>query len=203
MPSGFFWPPYSQAVRFFGAYAPFGLGFVAAAGAGMEGLSALLGLLVGALFDDALHRRHKIYCRRHPDLFGVRRLFDTKLYRKHAFLPLITAACTAVVGFVYLMPQGVFNTDGAYFLLEIFLAGGCAVCYRMALAIQIDAPETLERQQLFALFVLAISLLIAVAAIPLAGRFSLGRIFFPSCWYWLPGGWAAWVWAAPPDCALA
>lgn len=75
------------------------------------------------------------------------------------------------------MPQGVFNTDGAYFLLEIFLAGGCAVCYRMALAIQIDAPETLERQQLFALFVLAISLLIAVAAIPLAGRFSLGRIF--------------------------
>ena len=35
--------------QIFGAYAPFGLGFVAAAGAGMEGHSALLGLLVGAL----------------------------------------------------------------------------------------------------------------------------------------------------------
>ena len=163
--------------QIFGAYAPFGLGFVAAAGAGMEGLSALLGLLVGALLMMPFTAAIK-YIAAAILIFSVSvAFFDTKLYRKHAFLPLITAACTAVVGFVYLMPQGVFNTDGAYFLLEIFLAGGCAVCYRMALAIQIDAPETLERQQLFALFVLAISLLIAVAAIPLAGRFSLGRIF--------------------------
>lgn len=39
--------------QIFGAYAPFGLGFVAAAGAGMEGLSALLGLLVGASDPDS------------------------------------------------------------------------------------------------------------------------------------------------------
>ena len=108
--------------QIFGAYAPFGLGFVAAAGAGMEGLSALLGLLVGALLMMPFTAAIK-YIAAAILIFSVSvAFFDTKLYRKHAFLPLITAACTAVVGFVYLMPQGVFNTDGAYFLLEIFLA---------------------------------------------------------------------------------
>ena len=151
--------------QIFGAYAPFGLGFVAAAGAGMEGLSALLGLLVGSLLMMPFTSAMK-YIAAAILIFSVSvAFFDTKIYRKNAFLPLITAACTAVVGFVYLMPQGVFNTDGAYFLLEIFLAGGCAACYRVALAIRTDAPEALDRRQLFALFVLAISLLIAVASV--------------------------------------
>ena len=35
--------------QIFGGYAPFSVAFVAAAGAGMDGLSALLGLLVGSL----------------------------------------------------------------------------------------------------------------------------------------------------------
>lgn len=85
--------------QIFGAYAPFGLGFVAAAGAGMEGLSALLGLLVGALLMMPFTAAIK-YIAAAILIFSVSvAFFDTKLYRKHAFLPLITAACTAVVGF--------------------------------------------------------------------------------------------------------
>ena len=88
---------------------------------------------------------------------------------------LITAACTAVVGFVYLMPQGVFNTDGPYFLLEIFWPAAAlfATVWRWQFRSTHRRPWN---DSSFCFFVLAI-LLIAVAAIPLAGRFSLGRIF--------------------------
>ena len=81
--------------QIFGAYAPFGLGFVAAAGAGMEGLSALLGLLVGALLMMPFTAAIK-YIAAAILIFSVSvAFFDTKLYRKHAFLPLITAACAS------------------------------------------------------------------------------------------------------------
>lgn len=160
--------------QIFGAYAPFGLGFVAAAGGGMEGLSALLGLLVGSLLFMSFTEAMK-YIAAAILIFSVSVAFyDTKLYRQSAFLPLTASACTAAVGFVYLARSGLFSADGAYFLLEVFLAGLCAVCYRIALTV--DKPSQ-DRTQLFCLFVLAVTLLIAVAAIPLAGYFSLGRIF--------------------------
>lgn len=160
--------------QIFGGYAPFGLGFVAASGAGMEGLSALLGLLVGSLllmsFTDAMK-----YIAAAVLIFSVSVAFyDTKLYQKSAFVPLITSACTAAVGFVYLTQPGLFSAEGAYSLLEVLLAGSCAACYRVVLTMP---KPPYSRRQLLCLFALAISLLIAVAAIPLAGQFSLGRIF--------------------------
>lgn len=160
--------------QIFGAYAPFGLGFVAAAGAGMEGLSALLGLLVGSLlfmpFTDAMK-----YIAAAILIFSVSVAFyDTALYRKSAFLPITTSICTAAVGFVYLSQSGLFSADGAYYLLEVFLSGLFAFCYRIALST--DKPVQ-DRTQRLCLFSLGITLLIAVAAIPLAGYFSLGRIF--------------------------
>lgn len=160
--------------QIFGAYAPFGLGFVAAAGAGMEGLSALLGLLVGSLLFMSFTGAMK-YIAAAILIFSVSVAFyDTKLYQKSAFLPLAASACAAAVGFVYLSQEGLFSADGAYYLLEVCLTGLCAVCYRRALAVD-SLPR--NRAQLLCLFTLAITLLIAVAAIPLAGYFSLGRIF--------------------------
>ena len=159
--------------QIFGGYAPFGLGLVAAAGAGMEGLSALLGLLVGSLlfqpFTDAMK-----YIAAAVLIFSVSvAFFDTKLYRKTPFLPLAACACTAAVGFVYLTQPGLFSAQGAYSLLEVFLAGASAACYRVALA---RPGAHRSRRELLCLFALALSLLIAVAAIPLVGELSLGRI---------------------------
>ena len=160
--------------QIFGTYAPFGLGFVAAAGAGMEGLSALLGLLVGSLLFMPFTGAMK-YIAAAILIFSVSMaFFDTALYRRSAFLPAATSACTAAVGFVYLSRPGLFSTDGAYYLLEVFLAGLCAACYRVVLTA--DRPSQ-NRAQIPCLFVLSVTLLIAVAAIPLAGCFSLGRIF--------------------------
>ena len=81
--------------QIFGTYAPFGLGFVAAAGAGMEGLSALLGLLVGSLLFMPFTGAMK-YIAAAILIFSVSVAFyDTKLYQKSAFLPLAASACAA------------------------------------------------------------------------------------------------------------
>ena len=158
--------------QIFGSYAPFALGFVAASGAGMEGLSALLGLLVGALLFFPFTEAMK-YIAAGILIFSVAVAFyDTKLYRRAPFLPLTTAACTAAVGFVYLSQSSLFSADGAYFLLEVFLAGLCAACYRTAL----QRTCGRSRSQLFCCLFAAVTLLIALAAIPLAGFLSLGRI---------------------------
>lgn len=160
--------------QIFGGYAPFGLAFVAAAGAGMEGLSALLGLLVGAFLFMEFTAAMK-YLAIAILIFSVSlAFFDTKLYRRQPFLPLSTAACTAAVGFVYWAQAGLLSDDGAHFFLEVFLSALCAVCYRTALE---TAAPPYDRRQLAGLFLLAITLLIAIAAIPLVGNFSLGRIF--------------------------
>lgn len=160
--------------QIFGGYAPFALGFVAAAGSGMEGLCALLGLLSGALLFMPFTVAMK-YIAAAILIFSVSvAFFDTKLYQKNAFLPTATAACTAAVGFVYLSRPGLFSLDGAYYLLEILLAAGCAYAYRTALQTR-ELP--LNRAQTFSLFTLFITLLIAVASIPLVGSLSLGRIF--------------------------
>ena len=88
--------------RIFGCCAPFALGFTAAAGAGLEGLSALIGTLAGSLlflpFIDAMK-----YIAAAILIFSVSlSFFDTKIYQQTAFMPLIASACTAAVGFVYL-----------------------------------------------------------------------------------------------------
>ena len=159
--------------QIFGGYAPFALGFVAAAGAGMEGLSALLGLLVGTMLFMPFTEAMK-YISAAVLIFSVSVAFyDTRFYQRTSFLPLTTAACTAAVGFVYLSRSGIFSTDGAYFLLEVLLSGGCALAYQLVLENQ-EPPQDLHHQT--ALFLLALTLLIAIAAIPLATYFSLGRI---------------------------
>ncbi len=157
------------ASQIFGGCAPFVLGFTAAAGSGMGGLSALLGLLTGALLLMPFTAAMK-YIAAGILIFSVSIAFyDTKLYQKPAFLPLITAACTAAVGFVYLSSSGFFSAEGAFFLLELILAGASAFCWHAVLAEDKPAPPS-------ALFFAAVSVLIAMASIPLGGHFSLGRI---------------------------
>ena len=89
----------------------------------MEGLSALLGLLVGSLLFMSFNGAMK-YIAAAILIFSVSVAFyDTKLYQKSAFLPLAASACAAAVGFVYLSQEGLFSADGAYYLLEVCLTG--------------------------------------------------------------------------------
>lgn len=159
--------------QIFGRCAPFGLGFVAAAGSGLEGLSALAGVLAGSLlfmsFIDAMK-----YIAAAILIFSVSiSFFDTKLYRKHAFMPLIAGSCTAIVSSVYLTQSDFFGTDGAYCLLEALLAGGCVLCYRTVLGESLSLQNRAQRTNLFFLL---LTLLIAACGIPSFAGISLGRI---------------------------
>ena len=160
--------------QIFGGYAPFGLALVAAAGAGMEGLSALLGLLVGSLLFLPFTAAMRYIASGILILSVSIAFYDTKICKKAAFLPLTAAVCTAAVGLVYLFQATPPGSGSGYCLLEILLAGSLAPLYHTALSA--EAPP-FTRQQLSSLFCLGITLLIAVAAIPLAGFLSLGRIF--------------------------
>ena len=160
--------------RIFGGYAPFCVAFAAACGAGAEGLSALLGVLVGTLLFMPLADAMK-YIAIAVLAFSASLAFcDTRFCRSPRFLPLNALCCTAAVSFVYLSSSGIFSVQGANFLLELFLVSGCSICYRIALQSSLP-PDT--RESLLSCALLAITLLIALSVIPLGEYFSLGRIF--------------------------
>jgi stage II sporulation protein E len=173
----------SCAVRFFlaavlsgsqlhGGCAPFALGLVAAAGAGMQGLSALLGLLVGSLLFMEMGAALK-YIAIGVLVFSVSVAFyDTRIYRKLSFMPAVCAMCTAAVGFVYLMSASPTSSDAAFFALETALAAACAFCARVVFD-RGDADDRLFRACFGAL---AVFVLIAASAVPLTQYMSLGRV---------------------------
>lgn len=159
--------------QIFGCCAPFGLGFVAAAGSGIDGLSALAGILVGSLlfmpFIDAMK-----YIAAAILIFSVSlSFFDTKIYQKAAFMPAIASACTASVGFIYIFHSDFFSLGSAYCLLETLLAGGSTVCYRIALTEKLSLQNRVHQ---IAFFFLLLTLLIAVCTAPFVWDLSIGRI---------------------------
>lgn len=177
-------PAASCAIRFllaailsgsqlFGGCAPFALGVVAAAGAGMQGLSALLGLLVGTLLFMDIGTSLK-YIAIGVLIFSVSVAFyDTRIYRRLSFMPAVCAMCTASVGFVYLMSGSRTPTDIALFALEIALSAACAFCACVVFA---HDEETDVKKRWLCLGALAVFVLIAASAIPLTPYMSLGRV---------------------------
>lgn len=159
--------------QLFGGCAPFALGVVAAAGAGMQGLSALLGLLVGTLLFMDISTSLK-YIAIGVLIFSVSVAFyDTRIYRRLSFMPAVCAMCTAAVGFVYLMSGSRTPTDISLFALEIALSAACAFCACVAFA---HDEETDVKKRGLCLGALAVFVLIAAASIPLTPYMSLGRV---------------------------
>jgi stage II sporulation protein E len=84
-----------------GGYAPFGLSFVGASGAGLTGFCSLLGACLGYFlalsFAEAL--KYSATC---ILIFSVAfALYDVRLYKGAWFMPAATGLLTAVIGFVY------------------------------------------------------------------------------------------------------
>ena len=170
----FFGAAILSSSQIFGGYAPFSVAFVAAAGAGMDGLAALLGLLVGSLLFMPFLSAMKYIAIGILIFSAALAFFDTKFYQKAFFMPVSAVLCTASVGFVYLSPSNFFTADGANFLLELFLVAGTCICYRTALSSSFPPSG---RTELLCHFALTITLFISLAAVPFGGHFSLGRIF--------------------------
>ena len=117
----------------FGGFAPFGVGFVACSGSGVDGLCALMGAVGSYLVLRGVVEglRYAAAC---VLVFSVAFAFyDAPLYRKGWFMPLTAAAMVLVTGAVYLTDQSWSPATVVFFTTEVLLAGGSALFYRTAL----------------------------------------------------------------------
>ncbi len=152
-----------------GGYAPFVLGWVAAAGNGAPGLLALLGCGAGAAvflpFSTALRTVAVAVL-----LFSANNAFaSAKFCRRPLFLPLLTAAMFFAVEFVYLTRSGA--AQAAYCVLSAVLAAVSASC--CAAVLQKRKDESIAP---VALFGVILGFLAAAASVQTANGFMPARV---------------------------
>ena len=118
----------------FGGRAPFGAAFVGAAGSGLYGGAALVGVCFGAItaldFSAGLRYSSSAIL-----IFAVHFAFyDWKVLRRPWAMPLVTGVVSAVTGFIVQAQSGWRAEDGFHFFLEVLLTVGAAWAFRGALA---------------------------------------------------------------------
>ena len=161
-------------------YAPFALGWIGAAGSGFGGFAALLGAAAGYLLGMGLVDGLRYVAAGILVYATAFALYDLRIYRKTWFMPLATAAMTAVTGFIYLSEAGWEGMEAACFLSEVVLAGVSCFCYQQlpTLWAQAEEPPVAER-----LFLLAT---VMAAAAPLEWGFGLSPGVMLACFCLLP-----------------
>ena len=167
----------------FGGFAPFGVGFVACSGSGVDGLCALMGAVGSYLVLRGVVEglRYAAAC---VLVFSVAFAFyDAPLYRKGWFMPLTAAAMVLVTGAVYLTDQSWSPATVVFFTTEVLLAGGSALFYRTALEPWQARREKafLTTKQTVSLFFLVGTLLVALSGVTVLEGLSLGRALGVLC----------------------
>ena len=119
----------------FGGYAPLALGMTAASGAGVRGLSALVGASVGAFLFLPFTHALRTFAAGVLIFTANNAFFDLKLYKKRAFLPLLCAGMMFSVEFVYVLRDGV--GEAANCLIALLLASLGTMSARALLAPEI------------------------------------------------------------------
>ena len=164
--------------QIFQGAAPFGIGLVACAGSGLDGLCTLLGATLGYLlfYGVAGGIRYAAAC---VLVFSVAfAFFDAGVYVRGWFMPVVAAGMDALTGFVYLSDSAWQPAQVAFFTTEVLLCGISARCYRLALIrwrCRSESAPLTYRQAGGLLFLLG-SLLISLAGVTFLGDLSLGRV---------------------------
>ncbi len=158
--------------------APFALALVGVCRPGWEGLSALLGAALGYLsfrgFVEGLR-----YIAAGMMIYAVSlALGEFTIYRRKWFMPAVCAALNGLVGFVYQSAAGWDGAGAVGFFTEVALTAGTVYFFRLAFDLLAE-PRTgsaLTVQQTVGLLVLAASVMLTLARVTVAGRYSLGRV---------------------------
>ncbi len=159
--------------RLFGSYAPFGAAFVASSGAGIPGVSALIGASLGYLLEGGLLWSLKYLA---ISLLTAAASFvfrDTEFFRKKYFplaSGLVMAACT---GIVYAADGGWSFSAVSMYIMETAVVGGFAYLYRSALS-PVSGYDT-GTQATAGIILLVMTALTAAVNIKLFDMVSVGR----------------------------
>ena len=156
-----------SGAQVFGGYAPLALGMTAASGAGVRGLSALVGASVGAFLFLPFTHALRTFAAAVLIFTANNAFFDLKIYQKRAFLPLLTAGLMFSVEFVYVLRDGM--GEAANCLIALLLASLGTMSARALLA-----PE--EKEQPFAPLLILLGVLMSAASYETANGFAPGRI---------------------------
>lgn len=156
--------------QIFGGYAPFAVGMVAAAGAGWEGLFALMGAgLGGLLLLDFPHALRTMACS--VLIFTANNAFcELKAYQKRAFLPALTAGLMLAVEVIYIIRSG-SAAEAAYCAVSILIAALSADSSRLVLA-----SEDPRHEHPTAALVLLVGVLTALSSAQFQNGLAPGRI---------------------------
>ena len=150
-----------------GSHAPFALAVVAAAGAGLSGFSALLGVGAGAYLFFSFQPGLR-YLAAAILIFSANIAFhDTALWRNRLFLPFLSAGLYLVVQSVYLLYRG-----AAAWLLCLTASGLLAAAAFFLIPLADAQAKPQERRM--GLFVLAAGLVLGAVQISV-DDFSVGR----------------------------
>ena len=159
-----------------GGSAPFGVAFVAAAGTGWGGASALLGAAAGYLLGGGLGWGIR-YMAASALCFTAAYIFQEFSFGKSPlFMPFAAAAVTALTAFLGSFSlSGAGVTDLSALVLETALAFGGTYFCRFALRPDGDLSESGEIRRSVSLTVLAALVLMSLAPLRLFGLLSVGR----------------------------
>ena len=159
-------------------HALFALSAVGVCKPGLEGLSALLGAALGYLtfrgFVEGL--RYIAACMM---IYAVSlALGEFQIYRRRWFMPAICAALNGLVGFVYQSAVGWNRTDTVGFVTEVVLTAGTVYFFRLAFNLMEENRPggVVTVQQTVGILVLGAAIMLTLARVTVADRYSLGRV---------------------------
>lgn len=154
----------------FGGYAPLALGMIGASGAGVRGVSALIGASAGAVLFLPFSHALRTFAAGVLIFTANNAFFDLKLYKKRAFLPLLCAGMMFSVEFVYVLRDGV--GEAANCLMALLL---CALGAMSGRALLSTGDKEKEDHPYAPLFIL-LGVLMAASSFETADGFAPGRI---------------------------
>lgn len=154
----------------FGGYAPLALGMIGASGAGLRGVSALIGASAGAVLFLPFSHALRTFAAGVLIFTANNAFFDLKLYKKRAFLPLLCAGMMFSVEFVYVLRDGV--GEAANCLMALLL---CALGAMSGRALLSTGDKEKEDHPYAPLFIL-LGVLMAASSFETADGFAPGRI---------------------------
>ncbi len=165
------------SARLLGAAGPFGMAAVAASGAGLNGVAALIGAAIGYIISCGLAGSIR-YLAAIVLVYTISFAFqDTKLASKSVFAP-ATAAVSALSTGILSSFTSVFTQApaAAVVLIEtVFSFGGCWF-FREAMSCRERTTESEELRYAGSVLITAAVLLMAVSQIEIFGAISLGRL---------------------------
>lgn len=154
----------------FGGYAPLALGMIGASGAGLRGVSALIGASAGAVLFLPFSHALRTFAAGVLIFTANNAFFDLKLYKKRAFLPLLCAGMMFSVEFVYVLRDGV--GEAANCLMALLL---CALGAMSGRALLSTGGKEKEDHPYAPLFIL-LGVLMAASSFETVDGFAPGRI---------------------------